>query len=162
MDITAIAGQLAGVFVPLLPFLTGLGRAAAESAAERAGQQLGQDAFNGVAGLWDQVWPILRRRPQRATVQRLAEQPTADDRVELAASLADVLRSHPQLAAAAADLLRDHPHLGDRRWGDLAGAVTNGVVVQGDRNVTQTGDGNVSISAGRDVSVGAGWSERRA
>jgi hypothetical protein len=111
MDAATIAGQLAPALVPLLPYLTGIGQQEAQAASERAGQQLGDEAFADLANLWDRLWPELRRRRTRSTVQRVALHPDPRQRADLAAALELVLRAEPDLEAAAINLLRRHPHL---------------------------------------------------
>jgi hypothetical protein len=111
MDAATVAGQLAPALVPLLPYLTGIGRPDMQTASERAGQRFGDDAFADLAKLWDRLWPELRRRRTRSTVQRVALHPDPRQRADLAAALELVLRAEPDLKAAAIDLLRRHPHL---------------------------------------------------
>jgi hypothetical protein len=113
MDAATIAGQLALALVPLLPYLTGIGQHDMQAAAQRAGQQLGDDAFADLTDLWDRLWPELRRRRTRSTVQRVAQQPDPRQRADLAAALELVLRAEPDLQTAASDLLRRHPNLTD-------------------------------------------------
>lgn len=113
MDAATIAGQLAPALVPLLPYLTGIGQHHIQAAAERAGQHLGEDAFAELTDLWDSLWPELRRRRTRSTVQRVARNPDQRQHADLAAALELVLRAEPDLKAAASNLLRDHPHLSD-------------------------------------------------
>jgi hypothetical protein len=111
MDAAAIAGQLAPALVPLLPYLTGIGQHHVQAASEHAGQQLGDDVFAELTDLWDRLWPELRRRRTRSTVQRVAQHPDPRQRADLAAALELVLRAEPDLQTAASDLLRRHPQL---------------------------------------------------
>ena len=113
MDAATIAGRLAPALVPLLPYLTGIGQHDVQAASEHAGQQLGEDVFAELTDLWDKLWPELRRRRTRSTVQRVAQHPDPRQRADLAAALELVLRAEPDLEAAASDLVRRYPHLGD-------------------------------------------------
>jgi hypothetical protein len=115
MNAATVAGQLAPALVPLLPYLTGIGQHEEQAASERAGQQLGDGTFAELTDLWDRLWPELRRRRTRSTVQRVAQRPDPRQRADLAAALELVLRAVPDLQTAATELLRRHPHLGDLR-----------------------------------------------
>jgi hypothetical protein len=60
MDPVTLSMGLVAVIARLLPFLTGLGEAAGNAAAESAGRAIGDAAVKRSTALWDRLWPKLR------------------------------------------------------------------------------------------------------
>jgi hypothetical protein len=137
--------SLAVGFVALLvPVLRRWGGEAASSAAQSAGDALGEDAARRVLSLWERLRPGVNvRRAAReaaATVESGADGELA--RARLAGEIARLLTADRSLRQEAAAILREVR-----------------IDVTGDGNVVQVGDTNTSISNARDVHIGD-WTER--
>jgi hypothetical protein len=117
MDPVTLSAGLAALFTPLVPFLAGIGEAAAQTAAKEAGQRLGEETFQRVIRLWNWLWPRLDRQDmaRRAVAGVAAEPHAADWQATLARELAPVLRKEPRLAREAAEVLRQLPEGGSSR-----------------------------------------------
>lgn len=146
MDPITISTGLVAVFAPLLSFLTGLGGAAANAAAQQAGQSVGKAAMDRATALWDRLWPALRGRDAAtqavATIARDAD--AEDARAALAGEVARLLRRDPELAREAAAVLAE---LSGRGTTVTAGDID----VRGTGNVVQLGGSNIAIGHAHDV-----------
>lgn len=148
MDPVTLSAGLVAVLAPLLPYLTGIGKAAAGVAVERAGKALGEAAVRRSAALWDRLWPQLRgQAPAREAVAAIAEHP--DDkgaRTALAREVAVLLGGDPELAREAAALIR--------QVRDRGVAIDVGdIAISGDQNVVQVGEHNISIGGAHNVEI---------
>jgi hypothetical protein len=146
MDPVTLSVGLVAVIARLLPFLTGMGEAAGNAAAESAGRAIGDAAVKRSTALWDRLWPKLRGEASaRQAVAAVAKNPDAGHgRTMLAHAIAPVLAHDPELAREAAALLRQ-----------VRGTVNDigEITVTGDGNVTQVGETNISIGKARDVDI---------
>jgi hypothetical protein len=146
MDPVTLSVGLVAVIARLLPFLTGMGEAAGNAAAESAGRAIGDAAVKRSTALWDRLWPKLRGEASaRQAVAAVAKNPDAGHgRTMLAHAIAPVLAHDPELAREAAALLRQ-----------VRGTVNDigEITVTGDGNVTQVGETNISIGKARDVGI---------
>jgi hypothetical protein len=136
MDPVTLSAGLVNVLARLLPFLTGMGEAAGNAAAESAGRAIGDAAVKRSTALWDRLWPKLRGEASaRQAVAAVAKNPDGKHgRTMLAHAIAPVLARDPELAREAATLLQQ-------------------VTVIGDKNVVQSGKTNISIGKARDVDI---------
>jgi hypothetical protein len=154
MDPGSLATLAASLLVPTLPYLS----RAATGASGKLGEQLGAEAAERMADLWDAVWDRLRGdRKARKAVEQAAEDPRDPERE---ADVADALRRHlasdPAFTAEVADLLeraesaliagRDNISV----VGDNARIQTGGI---GDNARIQTGGFHIEIGQAGHVHI---------
>jgi hypothetical protein len=146
MDPITLSAGLVAVLARLLPFLTGMGEAAGNAAADSAGRAIGDAAVKRSTALWDRLWPKLRGETfARQAVTAVAKNPDGEHgRTMLARAIAPVLAQNPELAREATALLRQ-----------VRGTVNDigKITVTGDGNVMQIGVNNISIGKARDVDI---------
>ena len=121
---------LASFLAPFLPSLLNLGTKAAESAAEK----FGEDAWEKAKSLWGKLRPKVEAKPlAQGAAQELAQNPEDEDaREALTKQFQKILEADPALAAEISQLLEED-------------AETVRKVV----NVTQSVKGNKNIVIGQ-------------
>jgi hypothetical protein len=158
MDPATLAGGLAGFLAPLMPFLTGAGRATAEAAAAEAGHTLGEGAFRRIVRLWQRrLWPALRERPTAMAAMRaiVADPRSRSQQAALARELELLLRDRPDLAREVAGLLRQFQVTVTASERSIApGSMTNSIAITGDGNTVTTGKYNIGAINADNVHLG--------
>ncbi len=129
---------LASFLAPFLPSLFSLGTKAAESAAEK----FGEDAWEKAKSLWFKLRPKVEAKPlAQGAAQELAQNPEDEDaREALTKQLQKILEADPALAAEITRLLEDSSETVHK-------VVNVTQSVKGDRNITfGQSDGTVNIN----------------
>jgi hypothetical protein len=146
--VTTLSAGLVALLAPLLPYLTGIGKAAADAAAERTGQAIGKAALQRSTALWRRLWPRLHdQRRAREAVIAIARDPAAEQaRAVLADEIAVLLTGDPKLASETAALLRKVRNRGVR-------IDVERIKISGDQNVVQLGEHNLSIGQAQNVEI---------
>ena len=122
---------------PFLPALINLGSKAAESAAEK----FGEDAWEKAKSIWSKLNPKLESKPMaQGAAQELAENPEDEDAREvLAKQLKKLLESDPTLMADISQLFNEKSETVQK-------VVTISQQWTGDRNIViGQVDGTISI-----------------
>lgn len=161
VDVLLLAGGLARLLSPLVPYLLRAARRTQKSAADELGARLGADASEQVQLLWRKLWPRLRARQDgRQAVERLAADPGQGGQAALAGALRELLAGDPRLAEELDQRLRriEVSVSGERAVG--AGTIAGSTVVTGDDNVVQTG-GKYQIQIGQAGKVWIGDRDER-
>jgi hypothetical protein len=146
VDPASLATGLVAVLAPLIPYLAGMGRAAADAAADRGGQALGEAVVERADYLWDRLWPLLRRRSGGQEAVRALSHDIEDEqaRSALARELSAILDREPELMRNATELL-------EAAAGRRVSVKGRDLTVTGDGNVVQQGDQNFNVGSARDV-----------
>ncbi|MEP0914189.1 hypothetical protein NDI45_25100 [Leptolyngbya sp. GB1-A1] len=129
---------LVSFLAPFLPSLFNLGTKAAESVAEK----FGEDAWEKAKSLWSKLRPKVEAKPlAQGAAQELAQNPNDEDaREALTKQLQKILEADPALAAEIARLLEDSSETVHK-------VVNVTQSVKGDRNITfGQSDGTVNIN----------------
>ncbi len=144
MDFAALAREVTGLLVPLLPYLE---QAGGKMAGEIA-HKVGESVWEGAKALWGRLKPqVAAKESGRAAVEEVIRRPT-DPRAQGALELQveELLVANPSFAEEIARLLEAAgPHAS---WAHLEG---DGAIAQGTRAVAAA---NSSIAAGGDVVFG--------
>jgi hypothetical protein len=94
-----LAAQMVDVLVPALPFLTALGQHGATKAAEKAGEQLGSNAWPALKSAWSRLFPQLKERSAEEPVRTLLADPdNKEGRNAFEKELAVIVASDPDIA----------------------------------------------------------------
>lgn len=141
MDPFTIAAALVGILAPLLRTF---GEAAADRAARKAGEAIGDTALRGAGSLWHKIAPALHQQPDAdLAIKDLAADPDRQPaRTVLGGRIAFLLDGDPVL-------LREATAVIDARDRYVASTIQ----IRGNRNVVQSGDGNISVHGGKDVRI---------
>jgi hypothetical protein len=107
MDVTALSTEIVQLLAPFLPFLAGLGR----ETAERAGSELGAEAWEHAKALWERIGGRLQERPAALqAVNDTAETPDdGDARAALRLQVRRLLADDAELAGQLRQLLEQRP-----------------------------------------------------
>jgi hypothetical protein len=111
IDPETLAAQMVDVLVPALPFLTALGQHGASKAAEKAGEQLGSNAWPALKSAWTRLFPQLKERSAEEPVRTLVVDPDDEEgRIALAGELAVIVASDPDVARQFQKVFALLPH----------------------------------------------------
>ncbi|MCA1709300.1 MAG: hypothetical protein LC808_40895 [Actinobacteria bacterium] len=138
IDLTALAGDIAAILSPALPFL----RRPFEEVADRASQALGDRLWAKISAVWARIrGPVEKAPAATAAMDTLEATPQdASALLELRAALVDILRSEPGIVDDLAPLVAS-------ARGDSSGSSSVNAQVQWAKNIVSmnTAIGDVHI-----------------
>lgn len=128
---------LMSFLAPFLPALLNLGTKAAESAAEK----FGEDAWEKAKTLWSKLRPKVEAKPlAQGAAEELAQNPEDEDaQAVLTKQVQKMLETDPALATEIQQLLEDSPAI-------IQKVVTVTQTVKGNKNITiGQAEGSITI-----------------
>jgi len=157
MDFSILARDVANLLIPALPFLAGIGQAA-------AGKLVGEAVSETAKKLWAKLHPKVESKPATMeAIQDVASHPDDEDaQASFRFQIKKLLADDSELAKELSAMIDEAKHAGatvvasGERSVGIGGNVTGSSVITGDNNTVQRGKYNIKIDKASGLAIGDG------